>query len=277
MSKVFIVDDDPAIVAGLQFMLEWNGFETAVAHDLATATERIACEFFPLILADMRMREDDDGLRLIDAVRRLSPSSRVATITGFADPATIERLRERGATLVLQKPIDESDLLAALAEMLVSIETAQASASDDDLLYAQTERSLLRIARGRYAFDTADAEELVQEAWALFLEKRAAIRTPATWLSGTVANLCRREIERRIRQRERSVDLFETAISPAADDVLSVRQGLTRLDDRSRALCTMIAMEQRSYEDVSRALDVPLGSIGPLYQRAKARLRALMN
>jgi DNA-directed RNA polymerase specialized sigma24 family protein/CheY-like chemotaxis protein len=277
MSKVFIVDDDPAIVAALQLMLEWNGFETATAHDLVTATERITREFFPLILADLRMREDDDGLQLIEAARQLSPRSRVATITGFADAATIERLRDRGATLVLQKPVEEGDLLAALGEMLASIESADASAPDDEVLYAQTERALRRIASGRYGFNREDAEELIQETWLLFLEKRAAIRAPGPWLSGTVANLCRREIERKVRERERTVEVFETGFTPSDDDVLSVRQGLRRLDERSRALCTMLAMEQRSYEEVSRAIDVPLGSVGPLYQRAKARLRAALN
>ncbi|HYO79707.1 MAG TPA: sigma factor-like helix-turn-helix DNA-binding protein, partial [Thermoanaerobaculia bacterium] len=58
---------------------------------------------------------------------------------------------------------------------------------------------------------------------------------------------------------------------------LTVHQALARLDDRSRTLCTMIGLEQRSYEEVSAATNVPLGSVGPLYLRAKARLRVAMS
>lgn len=277
MSIVFIVDDDPMIVAALEAMLESNGYETAAANDLSSATERISREFFPLILADLRMHEDDDGLRLIEAVRRISPRSQVATITGFADAAMRERLREGGAALVLQKPVAESELLAALGDMLSSIERADAAASDDDALFAQTHRTLRRIAAGRYGFNAADTEELIQETWLLFLEKRAGVRVPRTWLSGTVANLCRREIDRRVRDREQAADQVDASFTPAHDEALALRQGLERIDERSRSLCVMLAMEQRSYDDVSREIDIPLGSVGPLYQRAKARLRAALN
>ena len=164
-----------------------------------------------------------------------------------------------------------------MAEMLRSIESAEASSPGDDELYTQTEQSLYRIARGRFGFDAADAEELVQETWLLFLEKRTAVRTPHSWLSGTVANLCRREMDRRVRERASSVERFDTGPAPANDEVLAIRQGLERLDARSRALCTMIGMEQRSYDEVIRAIDLPLGSVGPLYQRANAKLRAALN
>jgi DNA-directed RNA polymerase specialized sigma24 family protein len=65
----------------------------------------------------------------------------------------------------------------------------------------------------------------------------------------------------------------EPAVIPSDDTVLAIHQALARLDDRSRTLCTMIGLEQRSYEEVSTAANLPLGSIGPMYLRAKERLR----
>ncbi len=56
-------------------------------------------------------------------------------------------------------------------------------------------------ARGRFGFPTEDAQELIQETWLLYLEKRRDVHTPKSWLSGTIANLCRQEIQRRIRER----------------------------------------------------------------------------
>jgi RNA polymerase sigma factor (sigma-70 family) len=278
MSRILVVDDEPVIVEGIQALLELNDFASEAACDVDSAEELIAGEFFPIILADLRMQSEDDGYRLLEAVRRLSPRSRVATITGYADAATEKRLRELGSHLVLRKPLGEDELMAALREMLAAIEAAEAAHGGDlDELYAATHGTLHAIARGRFGFPREDAQELVQETWVLYLDKRRDIRTPRAWLSGTIANLCRQEIERRIRDRARRAATAPLAHDrPAArtdDSVLAVRQALARLDDRSRMLCTLIGLEQQSYDEVSAAANIPLGSVGPLYMRAKERLR----
>ena len=232
----------------------------------------LSSHFFPVILADIRLRSDAEGLRLLESIRRLSPRSRVASMTGSASPDVEARARELGARLVLQKPIDDGELLAVLREMLAEVE--RAGGDNLETVYAASIGTLRAISRGRYRFPAADAEELIQETWCLFLEKRRAIRAPRAWLSGTIANLCRQEIERRARERARASDeMPEMATSVANDDVLAVRQALARLDARSRALCEMIGMERRSYEEVSAAAGIPIGSIGPLFIRAKEKLR----
>jgi RNA polymerase sigma factor (sigma-70 family) len=273
-SRVLVVDDEPAIVAGIQELLALHGIESEAAWDADTAEERIAGEFFPVILADLRLHTEADGLRLIDSVRRISAGSRLVSMTGHASAETEARLRERGAALVLRKPFAEDEVLAVLREMVAAIESAEAEhAGDDDALYASTIATLGKISRGRYGFTREDAEELVQETWLLFLEKRAHVQSPRAWLSGTIANLCRREIGKRQLERARAAEMPDLGVHPADDDVLSVRSALARLDERSRALCTMIGIEEWSYAEVSAAAGIPLGSVGPLYLRAKERLR----
>lgn len=275
MSKILVIDDDPVIVEGVCSMLEQHGMASVSASHCDAAEQLMAAEFFPIILSDLRMRTEDDGFRLLDAVRRISPRSCVATMTGYADAATEARLRERGAHLILHKPFDEHDLMAALRSMLAIVEAAEAEHGDDDLdaLYTATLDTLQAVARGRYGFTTEDTEELVQEAWLLYLEKRSDVRTPKAWLSGTIANLCRQEIGRRTRDRARSAEIPVMAMSRNDDDVLAIRQALAKLDDRSRMLCTTIGMEQRTYDEVSAATAIPIGSVGPLYMRAKEKLR----
>ncbi|MDQ3280682.1 MAG: response regulator [Acidobacteriota bacterium] len=273
MTKILVVDDEPFIVTGIQMLLELHDIESVGASTRETAEAHIADEFFPVILSDLRMQNDDDGFHLLDAVRRLSPRSRVATMTAHADDATVARLREHGAALVLHKPLVDDELVAALREMLQTVEEAEAAHVDDDALYTATLPTLQAIARGRFGFTTEDAEELVQETWLLFLEKRQAVRAPRPWLSGTIANLCRQEIGRRVRSRDRDTEVVEAAFTPADETVLALHQALAKLDDRSRTLCTVLGLEQRSYEEASELAQLPIGSIGPLYQRAKARLR----
>ena len=274
MSRILVVDDEPTIVEGVRMLLDLNGIESEGASCCDEAEARIATEFFPIILSDMRMRGADDGFRLIEAVRRISPRSRVAAMTGYADAATEERLRESGAHLVLRKPLLEDELMAALREMLATIEAAEAERGDDlDALYASTVGTLQAVARGRFGFPTEDAQELIQETWLLYLEKRSDVHTPKIWLSGTIANLCRQEIQRRVRERGRNVPIPIIEVERNDDDILAVHQALAKLDERSRMLCTTIGLEQRSYDEVSAAAAIPLGSVGPLYMRAKERLR----
>lgn len=275
MSRILVIDDEPVIVEGLRMLLEMNGMASVGASDFDEAEAWIGAEFFPIILSDLRMRGEEDGFLVIDAVQRISPRSRVATMTAYADAATEARLRERGAHLVLRKPLGEGELMAALREMLAAIELAEAERGDDlDALYSMTTGTLHAIARGRFGFPTEDAQELVQETWLLFLEKRNDVTKPKAWLSGTIANLCRQEIERRVRDRNRNVDALPIIeIERNDDDVLAVHQALAKLDARSRMLCTKIGLEQRSYDEVSAATAIPLGSVGPLYMRAKERLR----
>jgi RNA polymerase sigma factor (sigma-70 family) len=277
VSRILVVDDEPVIVEAIQCLLELNDFSSEAACDVERAEELLSNEFFPIILADLRMQSEDDGFRLLDSVRRLSPSSRVATITGYADAAMEARLRERGSHLVLRKPLGEDELMRALRDMLGAIAAAEeAHAGNDEELYDTTYATLHAIARGRFGFPREDAEELAQETWVLYLEKRRGIRTPRSWLSGTIANLCRQEIERRVKDRARATSdgvPHDRPALPSDDSVLAVRQALARLDDRSRMLCNLIGLEQHSYDEVSAAANIPLGSVGPLYMRAKERLR----
>jgi RNA polymerase sigma factor (sigma-70 family) len=276
MKQILVVDDDPGVLAALTELLDLEDLRAAAAADCATAEAMVASAFYPVILADLRLRSEAEGLRLLESIQRLSPRSRVASMSGSASAGVEARARELGAQLVFQKPIDDGVLVAVLREMLAEVE--RADGDDLEEVYRASIGTLRAISAGRYRFPAADAEELIQEAWCLFLEKRRSIREPRAWLSGTIANLCRQEIERRARERARATSAMPLmmSVSVANDDVLAVRQGLARLDERSRALCEMIGLERRSYEEVSAAAGIPLGSVGPLFMRAKQKLRRAM-
>jgi len=275
MTKILIVDDDPMVAAAVSALLEEFELTSDQAPDRDTAEAMLAHEFFPVVLADLRLKSDEEGFLLLDSIRRISPRSRVASMTGHATPDIEVRLRELGARLVLHKPVGSEQLVAVMRELLEEVERAGEASSDEDLeqVYENTIAALRAISRGRYRFPAEDAEELIQEAWCLFLEKRQSIRTPRAWLSGTIANLCRREIDRRTRERARTEDMVEPSIRDTHHTTIAVRQGLAKIDARSRMLCEMIGIEQQSYADVSASAGLPIGSIGPLYMRAKDRLR----
>ncbi|MEA2238340.1 MAG: hypothetical protein QOC81_3064 [Thermoanaerobaculia bacterium] len=281
MSRILVVDDEPMIVESLRDTLSAEDLASVGAYDHVSAEELIRNEFFPVILADLRLRTTEEGLGLLAFIKTLSPDSAVITITGDADEVIKIRLQDLGSRMILLKPVDPNVLVSLVREMLTEIEESAALLEDEtiDVLYATVTPQLRGLAFRRYGFSGDDADELVQRAWLLYFEKRSAIRTARAWLSGTILNLCKQEIQQRCRRRSFD-DGFEgpTATACGADDArIAIRQALDGLDDRGRELSIRIGLERQSYEEVSAAMNLPIGSIGPLFIRAKERMRAQLS
>ena len=94
MSQILVVDDDPHVLAALTELLDLEDLRPAAAADGATAEAMLSSHFFPVILADIRLRSDAEGLQLLESIRCLSPRSRVASMTGSASPDVEARARE---------------------------------------------------------------------------------------------------------------------------------------------------------------------------------------
>lgn len=273
---VLVVDDDPCVVSGLVAYFESEEIHASAAYDRESAEEMIAGHFFPVVLADFRLKSEADGMELLRAVRRISPRSRIATLTGYADHDTEERLLALGASMVLHKPMPADEIVAVVRQLLAGVdEQLDAAATNDDIeaLYAGVTRVLHGIARHRYGLPIDDAEEIVQETWCLFLERRAGVKLARPWLAGTTVNLCRQRIQSHCRARDREAEMTDEPAATFDDSPFIVREALGQLDPRSRTLCELIGLERLSYAEVSKQLAIPLGSVGPLYQRAKTRLR----
>jgi RNA polymerase sigma-70 factor (ECF subfamily) len=62
----------------------------------------------------------------------------------------------------------------------------------------------------------------------------------------------------------------------SSDDNIALRQALDSLSEESRTLCILIAIKGYAYDEVSTITGLPLGSIGPMYLRAKSKMRMQM-
>lgn len=277
MNKILIVDDEAPITDTLTEMFRMKNYDATGAYDRHSAEEVMKSECFAVILADLRLQTEAEGIALLDAIRELNPDARVVTLTGYATPEAEALVMAHGSSKVLRKPMAFEEILQAI-ELLIG-ERLHDESADIDALYEETRRILHAIPMRRYGFSPDEADELVQEAWLLFLEKQREIRKVKPWLTGTMANLCKQQIERHRKARERTLEIESLTLEPAetrgipSADVLAVREILGRTDERTRQLCTLIGMEGLSYDEVSRELEMPIGSVGPLYIRAKKRLR----
>lgn len=278
MERILIVDDEAPLAEALSALFEIENIAAATADGRADAEQMLLAEYFPVIVADVRLRDEEEGLLLLESIRRLSPRSKIATMTGYATPALEARLRALGARQILYKPFEFDELLRVVRELLGDDDPA-GEELDLEALHERMRSVLFSLPMRRFGLAPDDAEDVVQQAWCLFLEKRGGIRAPRAWLSGTVANLCRQRLEERRRMIPTEASLFEEiadARARAEETVLAVHAALAATDERSRQLCSLIGLENRSYEEVSARLGIPVGSVGPLYIRAKARLRKLL-
>jgi RNA polymerase sigma factor (sigma-70 family) len=280
--RVLIVDDEEAIVEGLLALLQCEAIESSGALNRLSAELLMEGMFYSVVVADLRLHTETEGLELLDAIRRISPRSRVLTLTGFATLELETEVLRRGSTKVMRKPAKAEEILGAIADLLAEVEKMAAAQETLDLeqLHLGMRKLLHSIPRKRYGLSADEAEEVVQQAWLLFLEKRDLIRVARPWLIGTVANLCKRQIGAAMRRRETFVGDDVLAELPDAnvssDDTIALRQALASLSEESRTLCILIAINGYAYEEVSAITGLPLGSIGPMYLRAKSKMRMQM-
>lgn len=116
--RVLVVDDEPAIVEGITAMLELEGIDATGASTCDAAVAMLTSLFYPVILTDLRLHTEEEGLRLLDAIRERSPRSRVVILTAYITPELEHELLSRGVSMVLRKPAPSSVIVGAITSIL---------------------------------------------------------------------------------------------------------------------------------------------------------------
>ncbi len=124
--SVLVVDDDAAILRAVQKVLTGEGANVATASWAGEVIERLDENqgSFDLIITDLRM-PILNGERLLRAVKAALPKVPVIVITAFGSPEKRAECRKDGAAAFLEKPLDTSQLLAAIDEVITASEAAQ--------------------------------------------------------------------------------------------------------------------------------------------------------
>lgn len=111
---VLVVDDDDGLRAGLAIGLKRDGYAVDCASDATEATEKLAHGSFDLILLDLRLPGNIDGLGLLAQIRaEHSPLNLpVIIISGSSDSANIVTALRDGANDYVVKPFDATTVRA---------------------------------------------------------------------------------------------------------------------------------------------------------------------
>jgi two-component system response regulator RegA len=111
--SVLIVDDDERFALTLASALTRRGWRAHVAHDTAAALARARAAEPDAAVVDLKLGAED-GLALIEPLRRQLPAARVLVLTGYASIATAVRAIKLGADDYLAKPVTGSTVADAL-------------------------------------------------------------------------------------------------------------------------------------------------------------------
>jgi RNA polymerase sigma factor (sigma-70 family) len=135
--RALVVEDDHSWQQIISEILSDCGLEVDIATDLNDATANLRSQPHRVAVVDLSLSPNDhnnyDGLRVLDAVRRLDPNCRAILLTGFATvELAVTALTDYGAFTFLRKEsFHRSQFRDIVYRILVSppIPTAQVPAS----------------------------------------------------------------------------------------------------------------------------------------------------
>lgn len=104
--QILVVDDEPNIRAGLAKGLAGEAEQIETAATVNEAIDKFDKGDFQLVIADVRLPGDRDGLDLVSLVRERKPETTVIVITAHGTVETAVDAMRRGAFDFISKPVD---------------------------------------------------------------------------------------------------------------------------------------------------------------------------
>ncbi|MFB6365895.1 response regulator [Paenibacillus elgii] len=124
MYRVFLVDDEPFIMEGLAYLIDWERHGLQIvgkAADGAEALEALAAETIDILITDIQMPHMN-GLELIRSVRELQPDVKFIILSGYNDFDYVKEGVTLGIENYLLKPVNTEELIRTLTGTVAKIE-----------------------------------------------------------------------------------------------------------------------------------------------------------
>ena len=103
--KLLVVDNEIDICNFVKSFFESRGFEVVTASNGDDALVKAKAEKPDIIILDVMMRFDDEGIVYLPKLKEALPSAKVLMITGVDDEKTIEEAKKLGADDYITKPL----------------------------------------------------------------------------------------------------------------------------------------------------------------------------
>jgi DNA-binding NtrC family response regulator len=122
MSRVLIVEDQPAVAHALTVLFEIHDIPCVVASGAQEALDRLSDGTIGLVLQDMNFSPSatvgEEGIALFRALKSADPEMPVLLMTAWTSLETAVALVREGANDYFSKPWDDAKLLASVRNLL---------------------------------------------------------------------------------------------------------------------------------------------------------------
>lgn len=105
-AQVLIVDDEQAHAQVMAESLQRLGHVCTLVHDLPSALDELRHGTFDVIVTDLVMDAEDDGMKVLVAARQAQPGAEVIMVTAHGDVPTAKAALKGGAYDFIEKPLD---------------------------------------------------------------------------------------------------------------------------------------------------------------------------
>lgn len=119
MAHILVIDDDKQICSMLQATLRKRGHEVDVAYDGEEGCNLFKQHRMELVITDLVM-PNKEGIETIVDLRKESSDVKIIAISGggrIGPGSYLETVKQLGADMTFEKPIEYDTLLAAIDEL----------------------------------------------------------------------------------------------------------------------------------------------------------------
>ncbi|HZQ20752.1 MAG TPA: response regulator [Terriglobales bacterium] len=117
-TRLLFVDDERSIRETLSVILLRYGFTVSVAATVTEALQKIETQEFDLLLCDLNIERENDGLDVIRAMRKVNPHCVTIILTAYPGTESAIESIHLGIDEYIIKPAKADTLVALLAEKL---------------------------------------------------------------------------------------------------------------------------------------------------------------
>jgi DNA-binding NtrC family response regulator len=116
--RILIIDDEKDMLALLKRIItEETDYEVATEADPVKALELFRESHFDLVITDLKMPKMD-GIRLLDAVKKINPDVSVVILTAYATIETAVEAIRKGAYDYVTKPFKRERILVSIEKVM---------------------------------------------------------------------------------------------------------------------------------------------------------------
>ncbi len=116
VADILIVEDEVAHADAIEEGLSRLGHRCVVAHDGDEAVGRIRSQHFDVIVTDLKLGGECDGLDVLRAANEHLPGAKVILITAHSSVQTCREALQEGAFDYIEKPINLDDLRTVVSQ-----------------------------------------------------------------------------------------------------------------------------------------------------------------